>query len=274
MIVETGSGRVTRIPKRKICKNCKENRPSHAFYQSKKSRDGLTSLCKKCGFVSDNDSQYSKDLFKELRDFESHTGRKAPRIRREIGKFDTEFRSRHWEPAVLALGRICEANVFELAGRLKVSIEFPTISYLDQLQQAHDNISEKLRELLAGLVPYEHQQKKLREDARELIDNTISFGFDLETLVGASTDQSSMDNNFAIKGIKKHILRDNTKATVKLFKEEFEPLYREVMRSRNTAAHAPREPSATLWKKDIRALQPKVTRLISISSELVPSQSD
>jgi hypothetical protein len=258
--------------KSKICKNCKQNRPSHAFYQSKRSRDGLTSYCRKCGSISGDKSRYSEDLLNELYNFEENSGKLAPSVRREIDKFDTEFRSGHWEPSILCLGRVCEAHVFELARRLGVSIDFPTIAYLEQLKQTQDKMSENVQELLAGLTPFKHQQNKIRKDAKKLIDNTLSFSFELESLVDSTPGQSTtMDSSFAVKGIKKYFLRNGTKLQIELFKDEFEPLYRQVMINRNRAAHAPRGQSITLLKKDIKTLQPKVVKIISTSSELMRS---
>lgn len=251
-------------PIRKICKNCKHEKSAGSFYKSKRSKDGLTTLCKSCQSIRDEDND--NFLVLELHKFETQIGRKAHSVRREIEKFKNEYRTGHWEPAILCLGRISEAQVFELARCLGVQIEFPDIPYLNQLQSSHDKISNALRDLLSELSSFEKTEKKLQEEIKTLIAQTISFSFDIQEALDAGNDQLKVqDSNFAIAGIKKNV----NSAKKSVFAQKFEPLYREIMAKRNTAAHAPRDQQAKLRKKDIQELRPKVKTLVNLSCELL-----
>ncbi|MBT3765886.1 MAG: hypothetical protein HOM87_05470 [Proteobacteria bacterium] len=255
---------------KKICKNCKQELGGGSFYKSNRSKDGLTSLCRKCNSISGDRSDEEKYRFPELDKLETRTGRKANGVRREIKKFRDEYRSAHWEPAVICLGRISEAQVFELAGCLGVDIKFPKIRYLNQLTKSHEKIREDLRVLLSDSMSFEHQKKKLQREIKNLIDKTISFSFDIESgseeWAGNAKEQ---DSNFALKGIGKYIFLNGTLEQKNIFTKTFDPLYREVMGTRNSAAHAPRENQVRYLKKDIQILQPKVAKLIGISEGLI-----
>ena len=260
----------SQVPLRKICKNCNQEKRANSFFKSQRSRDGLSALCKSCRSISGERYDLVKYSFPELENFEDRSRKKAMGVRREIEKFRNEYRSGHWEPAVLCLGRVCEAQVFELAQRLNVQTEFPQIKYLEQLKYSHEKISEELRVLLTGLASREHQKKQLQRETKSLIEKTISFGYDIDAAIaGGIGDTAIQDSNFALNGIKKYVRRHGNDMQNSLFSREFEPCYREVVERRNIAAHAPRENAVRLLKKDIKLLYPRVAKLIEISSEFI-----
>ena len=107
----------SQVPLLKICKNCNQEKRANSFFKSQRSRDGLSALCKSCRSISEERYDVVKYSFPELEKFENRSRKKAMGVRREIEKFRNEYRSGHWEPAILCLGRVCEAQVFELAQR-------------------------------------------------------------------------------------------------------------------------------------------------------------
>ena len=254
----------------KICKNCRQRKKASSFYKSKRSADGLTSLCRSCRSIAPDRESQTKFNFDELDKFEKRAGKKAHRIRREVQKFQNEYRAGHWEPAVLCLGRISEAQIFALASFLGVDIEFPEVHYLKTLENSHAQMSDALRDLRTELSSFPQTERRLQREIKGLIERTVSFSFDIQdALEGSENELRAQDSNFALKGIKRFILRQGDADKKSLFIKEFEPAYREIMQKRNDAAHAPRDRTIRLLKRDIAQLQPKVASLITMSGELL-----
>ena len=151
-----------------------------------------------------------------------------------------------------------------------MDIEFPEVHYLNTLENSHAQMSDALRDLRAELSSFPQAERRLQREIKGLIERTVSFSFDIrDALEGSENELRAQDSNFALKGIKRYILRLGDTDKKSHFINSFEPTYREVMQKRNEAAHAPRDRTIRLLKRDVVQLQPKVASLITLSGELV-----
>jgi hypothetical protein len=254
---------------RKRCENCHKLKSVKSFYKSKKTSDGFSFFCISCHSIMNMKMRPASDLISEIHKFEEISGKKSTQVIQEIENFESEFLSGHWDASILFLGRTCEAHVFSFARLVNVSIEFPKISYLDQLNSYHGQMSELVREVLVDPSLFETQQVKLRSAVKKIIESTLSFSFELEHLIEISRDSVNIqDNNFAAKGIRKYYLKFN-KAPINTAIKDFDSLYRQIMAMRNPAAHSSRSEKKTLRKKDIRSMEKKMIDLVKISSLLL-----
>jgi hypothetical protein len=171
-----------------------------------------------------------------FKSFETHP------ITRELERFLAEYKSGHWEPALLYLGRATEALVFALARYHHLEIRRPRIKSLKKIDSAYRAILDNAKNMLATMESDENLKKKIIEQTKSLASAAHDIQLELDTILKAKAipNHDEQDVSYALKQLEAFYGRAFGKKNYDRFCAEISIPCRKILNARNMAAHPDR----------------------------------
>lgn len=188
----------------------------------------------------------------ELIHFRNHTQVETAPISRELQKFLTEYKTGHWEAALLYVGRAIESLIFSTARRLNLSIYQPRIKSLDKIDRAHKSILESAKTMISSMESDEKLKLKIVEQTKNLATAAHDIQFELDEMLNSKiiVNSKSLDFGYALKQIETHIAKEQGNKSHKAFCNQISTPIREIMKIRDGTAHADREGKRKTHRKN------------------------
>ena len=229
------------------CQNCRILKSGSAFFTTK--RLGLEKglVCRTCRsivfeFQNKPNLEDELTLRLELFNIENSFSFNVTPVNRELSKFLSEYRSGHWEPALLYIGRATEALTFSLAKHLQLGICRPRIKSLNKIESAHKAIMESAKTMLASMEANDSLKNKITEQTKNLAIAAHDIQSELEHILKTKTviEHDNQDFSYALKQLETYFAKTKGGSAYIEFCNHVSKPSRSIMDARAKAAHSNR----------------------------------
>ena len=254
-----------------ICENCWMEKSAKGFYRSASNASGLSLFCRACTHTLREHKEFlASGSEAPLTSPVAHLLVKFPSagqaVRREIAKYNAAYLCCQWEACIIYIGRAAEALVYGLAAEYHLETRLPKNSNLSKIQAKQADIRSKLSEASANKCLTEHNLRAIQNDVKQLVTAALDFNSQLNLFLFSSETEQTQDYKYSLLQIEKHIMRTGQSSQRKAFFDGFKTGVLDIMKTRNSAAHSPKDlKRKTFRKSELRNHERKLAEVISIT---------